>query len=68
MSNYELVQNADFYNVNKILIEIHPDILGAEKFEFVKRKLVDAGFQINEQFSSSQEFFLECSNPISKSS
>lgn len=56
---YDLVQYANFHNVKKILIEIHPNILGVEKANFVKNKLKESGFQINEKLSCVQEFFLE---------
>jgi len=44
---------ADFYNVQKIVIELHNIMLGHEKSEFVKSKLAEAGFQIIEEFSNS---------------
>jgi FkbM family methyltransferase len=56
---YDLVQYANFHNVKKILIEIHHTVLGLEKANFVKMKLKESGFQINEKYSYSQEFFLE---------
>jgi hypothetical protein len=59
---YELLQYADFYNVKKLLIEVHPHILGWEKINLIKKKLADVGFLINEQVSGSQEFFLERSS------
>jgi len=50
---YELLKYADFYNVQKIVIELHNIMLGHEKSEFVKSKLAEAGFQIIEEFSNS---------------
>jgi FkbM family methyltransferase len=53
---YDLVQYADFHNGKKILIEIHPSVLGLEKANLVKGKLKESGFQINEKLSYSQDF------------
>lgn len=56
---YDLVQYADFFNVRKILIEIHQSVLGKEKSDWVKQKILETGFQINQELSCSQEFFFE---------
>lgn len=46
---YDLLKYADFYNVQKLLIELHNLILGHDKSEFVKSKLAEAGFQMVEK-------------------
>lgn len=57
---YELCQYADFYNVKKLAMELHEDLIGTEKANFVRAKLKDAGFRINKQFSYGlQELFWE---------
>lgn len=48
---YELCQYADFHNVKKLSMELHEYMIGAEKANFVKYKLREAGFRLNEQFS-----------------
>lgn len=56
---YDLLHHADFFNVRKLLIEIHPSVLGKEKFNWVKQKILEAGFNLNRELSCSQEFFFE---------
>ncbi|MCP2727687.1 FkbM family methyltransferase [Limnofasciculus baicalensis] len=46
---YELMSYADWHNVQKILIEIHPEQIGYEQAEFVESKLIEAGFQIKQK-------------------
>ncbi|MCP2727693.1 FkbM family methyltransferase [Limnofasciculus baicalensis] len=46
---YELMSYADWYNVQKILIEIHPQQIGQEQAEFVQSKLIEAGFEIKQK-------------------
>jgi FkbM family methyltransferase len=41
---YELVEYADFYNIRKLLIEIHGWILSSEQIQFVKNRLLQEGF------------------------
>lgn len=59
----ELIKNADFYNVTKIMLELHTKLIGVEKAEFVKSRLRKAGFQINKKYSREnngmEELFLE---------
>lgn len=56
---YELLKYADFYNVRKIMIELHPNLLNSEQIDFVKSKLNQAGFKINRKLSGNEELFLE---------
>lgn len=56
---YDLLHYADFHNVRKLLIEIHPSVLGREKFEWVKQKILEAGFYLNQELSCTQEFFFQ---------
>lgn len=49
---YELFQFATFHNIRKILIEIHDDILGLEKTQFVLNTLMTQGFRLNEEIST----------------
>lgn len=52
---YDLLQNADFHNVQKIAIELHERIIGPDKVEFVKEKLDRAGYIVNEDISEGKE-------------
>jgi hypothetical protein len=56
---YELSQYADFYNVKKILVEVHPHVIGSEKVELFKNKLTQSGFQIDNKLSTGDIWFLE---------
>lgn len=56
---YELSKYANFDNVQKILMEVHPNILGQEKLDSVKLKLVESGFKFNQNLSSNTIWFLE---------
>ena len=57
---YELFQDIDFHNVKKLAIELHEYIIGFDKAIFVKSKLTEAGFQLNEEFSyGGRELFWE---------
>ena len=56
---YELVKQADFHNVKNISIEIHEILIGCEKSEFVKSRLCEAGFKVNEEFSGNKVAGLE---------
>jgi FkbM family methyltransferase len=55
---YELVEYADFYNVRKLLIEIHSWLLSPEQVQFVKDKLMQKGFHLVES-SGKEEFYFE---------
>jgi FkbM family methyltransferase len=48
---YDLLKDADLHNIRKISIELHERIIGTEKTEFVKSKLRESGFRLNESFS-----------------
>ncbi len=52
---FELLKDADLGNVKKIAIEIHQNLLGIDKSEELKSKLVDSGFQIKKPMGSSPE-------------
>ena len=56
---YELLKTADFHTIKKIVIEVHPHVIGQEKVDFVISKFNNAGFSVNEQLSYSQELLLE---------
>jgi len=48
---YELFQYADLHQVEKMMIEVHPQAIGVEKANFVKQKIIDSGFQLNHKYS-----------------
>jgi FkbM family methyltransferase len=48
---YELFKYADLYQVQKIMIEVHPQAIGEDKANFVKQKITDSGFQLNKKRS-----------------
>ncbi len=54
---YELFKDADLHNVKKIIMEIHPGHIGGEKSEFVKNKLIQQGFCLDQQVSYRNELF-----------
>lgn len=56
---YNLFEFADLYNVKKIVIELHEKLIGKEKVECVKQRLMQAGFKVNEKKSIRDELFLE---------
>lgn len=49
---YELFKVANLHNIKKICVELHPENIGREKTEFIKDRLSQAGFRVNEEFSS----------------
>jgi hypothetical protein len=51
---YNLCQYANLNTVQKIVIELHGHILGREKTEFVKSKLVQSGFLLKEKFQKEE--------------
>ncbi len=55
---FDLIQNANFGNVKKLVIELHSRIIGQEKVEFVQSKLAEAGFKVVDA-SASEEIYLE---------
>jgi FkbM family methyltransferase len=54
---YELLQYANLHNVQKICLELHSNILGSEKTEFVKQQLAAQGFQLDPQQRYANELF-----------
>lgn len=56
---YELLKFADLHTIKKIVIEVHPNVIGQKKVDFVMSKLKTAGFYVNEKLSFSREFLLE---------
>ena len=56
---YEFFKYANLHNIQKIAMEVHERIIGSEKAEFVKSRLIEAGFQLNNKFSynSGRELF-----------
>ncbi len=57
---YELFKSADFHNVKKIAMELHENLLGEEKTNFIKSRLTSAGFVLNERFCyRNRELFWE---------
>lgn len=60
----ELLKYADFYNVKKIVIELHPNVIGEEKMKFAYTQLTEAGFQEIEKeiTGSNQVLFLRRNN------
>ncbi|MEM9540115.1 MAG: FkbM family methyltransferase [Cyanobacteria bacterium P01_E01_bin.42] len=56
---YDLVQYADFYNIEKVIMEIHRELIGVEKIKFIITQLRDREFKINEKLSNGRELYLE---------
>lgn len=56
---YELSQYGDFYNVQKILVEVHEAVIGRDKVEAFKSKLAQLGFQLNERLSTESVLFFQ---------
>lgn len=54
---YDLFKYADLHNVQKIVMEIHPHKIGEEKANFVKDKLIEQGFYVDQTVSSGNELF-----------
>ena len=54
---YEFVKYADFYNIKKLMIEIHNWILTPEQIKFVKHSLAKSGFHLVEAASSEELYF-----------
>jgi FkbM family methyltransferase len=55
---HELVEYSDFYNIRKLLIEIHGWVLSPEKNQFVKDRLTQEGFHLVKAFGK-EEFYFE---------
>ncbi len=56
---YDLFKYADLSNVKKICLELHHDVLGKQKTNFVLSKLASWGFLLDEKISLKQELFLQ---------
>lgn len=56
---YEILKNADFYNIDKLAIELHEKLIGSEKVQFIKAKLAETGFQVNKKFFNTNKHGLE---------
>ncbi|MGK7923689.1 MAG: FkbM family methyltransferase [Spirulina sp.] len=56
---YELIQYANFHNIEKIIMEIHKSVIGAEKIKFVLSQFKDKGFKIDQKLSTQRELYLE---------
>lgn len=56
---YSLIKTANFHNVRKLAIELHERVIGKEKTDFVRAKLAEAGFKVNEELSLPEELYLE---------
>lgn len=56
---YDLFKYADLSNVKKICLELHHDVLGKQKTNFVLSKLASWGFLLDEEVSLKQELFLQ---------
>ncbi|MBH8575045.1 FkbM family methyltransferase [Nostocaceae cyanobacterium CENA369] len=60
---YEFFHYANLHNIQKIAMELHKRIIGAEKANFVRSKLIASGFQLNEKISfRGRELFWEKHN------
>ncbi|MBD2482374.1 FkbM family methyltransferase [Planktothrix sp. FACHB-1365] len=57
---YEFFQYANLHNIRKISMELHEDLIGEEKAEFVRSHLTLSGFTLNLDFSyRDRELFWE---------
>lgn len=56
---YDLLQFADFHTIKKIVIEVHPHVIGKEKVDFVMSKFTNAGFSVNKEVSFAKELLLQ---------
>lgn len=54
---YELFKYADFYNVKKLMIEVHKRILNPQQNEFVNDAIAKAGFKLVEGDGSEELYF-----------
>lgn len=55
----ELCRYANFHHVHKIAIEVHDHIIGHDGLKFVRSRLQDAGFRLNEQASYPTVLFFQ---------
>lgn len=55
----EVIQNSDLHNIRKILIEVHPEVIGQEGIEAIISKLEKDGFDFNSRISHKICLFFE---------
>jgi hypothetical protein len=55
----DLIPKLDFSSVNRVIIELHPDVYGHDGSSLVVRTLLEAGFNLNVQDSGSRVFLFE---------
>ena len=60
---YDLIRLIDFQGIRKLNIELHEDLIGAEKIEFIRRRVLDAGFVIDPELSKNQQLFASRPRP-----
>lgn len=53
----ELVQYAEFHNIQKMMIEIHDWILSTEQIDFVQQTLIEKGFSMVEKSGEGEYYF-----------
>lgn len=56
---YELFESVNFHTIKKIVIEMHPHIIGKEKHASTLSKFKDAGFVVNQEKSYKRWLLLE---------
>ncbi len=54
---YELVKYADFYNIKKLMIELHNWTLTPQQIQFVKDTIANAGFNLVEASGEDELYF-----------
>lgn len=47
----------DFHTIEKLAIELHEEVIGPEKIESIKRRVVDSGFAIDPHYSVGWQLF-----------
>jgi hypothetical protein len=47
----------DFGDVRKVAIEVHPHLIGQEKVDFIRQRLIDAGFAIDPHYTKGLQLF-----------
>lgn len=60
---YDLFQSIKLHNIKKILIELHGGTIGQDKVDFVKQKLLDAGFHVCDHSAASDSASEEVPTP-----
>ncbi|MDY6990087.1 MAG: FkbM family methyltransferase [Thermodesulfobacteriota bacterium] len=54
---YELFQYADLETVRKLMVEVHPKVLGTEKVDWILRRISHLGFDLRESIKDCYLFF-----------